>query len=79
MKSRLLFICFFSGFLILLSGNSSGQANKTNALTLEDIFASTKLLGKSVVNIQWTADGSGFTYTELHRFTKMTDYFMKNL
>ena len=48
-------------------------------LTLEDIYYSKKLFGKTVQNIQWKPDGSAFTYTEINPETKIQDIYLHNV
>ncbi len=40
------------------------NAQNQKPLTLEDIFASDKFQGRTVVNIQWQPNGSAFTFTK---------------
>lgn len=48
--------------MVLAVSLMSGQGKK--ALTLEDIFASDKFRGRTISDIQWSPDGSSFTYTK---------------
>ena len=48
-------------------------------LTLEDIYYSNKLFGKTVENIQWKPDGSAFSFTELNPQTKVEDIFLHDV
>jgi dipeptidyl-peptidase 4 len=49
--------------LSLLWGTAASGSDERPSLTLESIFASSEFQNKSVQNVQWSRDGSSFTYT----------------
>ncbi len=65
---------FFTILFIL-----SAFAQQQQKLTLEDIYYSNKLFGKTVQNIQWKPDGSAFSFTELNPETKVEDIYLQKI
>ena len=65
---------FFTILFIL-----SAFAQQQQKFTLEDIYYSNKLFGKTVQNIQWKPDGSAFSFTELNPETKVEDIYLQKI
>jgi dipeptidyl-peptidase-4 len=55
-------ILFLLGIVFLLMGCFLLKGQKEQQLTVEDIFGSKKFQGKTVSNIQWSPDGTSFSY-----------------
>ena len=70
---KILFFLF--GLLFILPS----FAQKKEKLTLQDIYYSNKLFGKTVQNIQWKPDGSAFTFTELNPGREVEDIYQHDV
>lgn len=57
----------------LLYGTAAIGSDERPSLTLESIFAGTEFQNKSVQNVQWSQDGSSFTYTVQNRESTRLD------
>jgi len=68
------FLLFFAFLFIYVAFPQQKQK-----LSLEDIYYSNKLFGKTVENIQWKPDGSAFSFTELNPKTKLQDIFLHSV
>ncbi len=54
-------------------------AQQKQKLSLEDIYYSSKLFGKTVQNIQWKPDASAFTFTEMNSETKTENIYQHDV
>ena len=54
-------------------------AQEKKQLTVEDIYGSTKFLGKTIKGIQWLPDSSTFSYFERNPDTKLNDIYLYNI
>ena len=59
--------------LSLLWAAPGTEAQNKEPLTLESIFATGEFSGSTVENIQWSEDGSAFTYTKRNPSTGLLD------
>lgn len=66
-------------FLITVLLVSCTFAQHQQKLTLEDIYYSNKLIGKTIQNIQWKPDGSGFTFTKNNPGTTLLDIYLYDI
>ena len=73
-KMKKQFLLFFAFLFIYVAFPQQKQK-----LSLEDIYYSNKLFGKTVENIQWKPDGSAFSFTELNPKTKVQDIFLHSV
>ena len=73
-KMKKQFLLFFAFLFIYVAFPQQKQK-----LSLEDIYYSNKLFGKTVENIQWKPDGSAFSFTELNPKTKLQDIFLHSV
>lgn len=73
-KMKKQFLLFFAFLFIFPAFPQQKQK-----LSLEDIYYSNKLFGKTVENIQWKPDGSAFSFTELNPKTKVQDIFLHSV
>ena len=63
-------------FLLCLFGFLALAQTQKNGLTLDDIFNSSKFIGKTVSGVHWLKDGSHYSYYERDTSAKATNIFV---
>jgi len=72
MRTRLVLWSLITG-LFLFHATLSHALEEKQSLTLESIFASNEFQNKSLQNVQWSNEGSTFTFTEKNQNTGLLD------
>ncbi len=72
-------LCLMTGFCAIFCGITGFAATSKPLLSLESIFSGSEFSSKSIENVEWSSDGSSFTFTRRNPDTGLLDIYQHEL